>query len=231
MFTVSFKSTLLVLMAAASVAQVGTSNLLKFHARTPDQQIEAQFFDDPNSRPLQPNVTRTEEFEQAAPPHKMPDYSAYLRDTVCAADLVALGRTVSQQSFVTGHESTIFTEYQFAVDEWLRGSVVFDRPQGVTTITVALKGGRIDTDAGPIVVENEDPLTPNRQYIVFLKRIPNTSSYHLTAPTLVAASVGTSMKTHRDVPDALRYGDKPTPSLLADIRRSAGSCGGRGGAR
>lgn len=214
-------------LSAANQQQstVATPNLLKFHAKTAEQKVRARFFDYPNSRPLRPNTIKNDEFERAAPPHALPDYEAYLRKEVCGAELVALGRPMSQEAFVTISETTIFTDYAFAVDQWLRGLVTYDRPQASTTLTVTLRGGKIDTDAGPIEVQNEQPLTRDHQYILFLRRIPETASYQVSAPTLVSNSVVTSMDSPRDVPESLLHGTKPINLVLADIHRIASSCG------
>jgi len=227
--SLSINAIVLVLAAALSArgqqqATVVTPRLANFHAKSPDQQVKARLFDDPIMGPLKPNTVRVESNERAAPPHSPPDYATYLRRVVCQADLVALDRPSSQETFVTDTESSIFTDYVFRVDQWLRGTAS-------TEITVTLRGGKINTDDGPIEVEDEDLLTLGGQYVVFLKPIPNTSSYLLNAPTVMAGTVAKSMKAKRDVPPALLHGDKATATVLADLRNFARSCGSQGGVK
>jgi hypothetical protein len=200
------------------------TNLAPFRAITADQRVRAATFDRPTNRPLQPNQTRLEDVESMSLPHDAPEYASFIRDLVCQSDLVVVGRATTKQSFLTETGSSIFTDYSFAPEESLRGGAVFRQPTSHTTVEVSLKGGTIQTPNGPIEVRNEQPLDLGDPYLLFLKRIPKTSSFELSGPHFTIGSPAPRLRSRHEVPATLANGDKSTNTVLADLRAAASKC-------
>lgn len=217
------------LLLAAFVTGTATQmqsdkNLAPFRAVTPDQKVRAATFDRPTNPPLRPNQTTFEDQESAVPPHEAPEYSSFIRDLVCQSDLVVVGKATTRQSFVTETNSTIFTDYSFAPEEVLRGGTVFRQPTGNTTVEVSLRGGTIQTPNGPIEVRNEQPLDLGDRYLLFLKRIPKTSSFELSGPHFTVGSLAPRARSRHELPNPLVTDDKTTNTFLADLRAAASRC-------
>jgi hypothetical protein len=200
-----------------------------FRAVTPDQKVRATTFDRPTNPPLLPNQTLFEDQESSLPPHESPEYSSFIRDLVCQSDLVAVGKAITRRSFVTETNSTIFTDYSFAPEELLRGGTVFRQPAGNTTVEVSLRGGTIQTPNGPIEVRNEQPLDLGDRYLLFLKRIPKTSSFELAGPHFTLGSLAPRLRSRHEMPNPLVTGAKSTTTVLADLRAAASKCQKGGG--
>jgi hypothetical protein len=200
----------------------------QFHATTDDQRTTASFFDIKGT-PLRPNTTRAVGSDKDNVPGPLPSYAEFLQTRICSSDLVVVGTPRSKRAFLTPRETSIFTEYDFAVTEWLRGGPGNRQPvAGTTTLTVALVGGRIETADGPLQVTDDPPLNLNQPYVLLLKRIPSTASYQLETSALAIGATATALQGHRRVPPDLASGNRPSPSVLADVRQFAKTCSGGG---
>lgn len=211
-------------LANGSAIQVQSdTDLAPFRATTPEQKVRAAAFDQKNV-PLRPNQTRIEDGEWALPPHDPPEYSSFVRDLVCRSDLVVVGRPTKKQSFLTETDSSIFTDYSFAAEEYLRGETVFRQPTNDTTVAVSLRGGRILTPGGPLEVKNEQPLEFGDRYLLFLKGIAKTSSFELSGPHFTIGGTIPRVQSRHELPTLLASGDKSTSAVLADLRAAAATC-------
>ena len=219
------------LASGSAIQAPGNDDLAPFRAISPEQKVRAATFDQPNSAPLRPNETRIFDDEWALPPHDPPDYASFIRDLVCQGDLVVVGRATTKQSFLTESGSSIFTDYAFAAEEYLRGETVFRQPTNDTTIAVSLTGGTIQTPRGPLEARDggRRPLDFGERYLLFLKRIPKTSSFELSGPHFTVGGGTPSVQSRHELPTALAKGDKSTTTLLADLRAAAATCQRSGG--
>lgn len=225
-----------VVAAALCVVTLGaqqapqTPSWPKFHGTTDDQQKQAVFFD-LKGTPLKPNTSRSVGSDKDNPPPGPPlTYVDFLQAKVCSSELVVVGTPKSKQSFLTVNETSIFTDYDVAVTEWVRGGPGNRQPGAVSTLTVALVGGRIDTEDGALQVTDDPPLTLNQPYLLFLKHIPSAASLQLEAPTLEIGAAITALKGHRRVPSDLTSGNRQSSAVLADVRQFVAKCP-RGGAQ
>jgi hypothetical protein len=179
---------------------------------------------------LKPDSVKVDDREEGLLSRPLDD-EAFIRTSVCGGDAVVLGRPISSQSLLTPSESSIFTEYNVPVDEWLRGSVGDkSRPRANTSIQVALLGGQLDTSLGRLAVVGDPPLALNQTYVLFLKLIPGTTSYQLSGPAvLVADGKVKAIKGTRQAPSTLINGEIQADALVGDIRRAARGCLAAGG--
>lgn len=211
------------LVASTKAQTASDTALAPFRAITPDQQIRAARFDRPTNPPLQPNHTIFEDVESALPPHDPPEYEPFLQNLVCGSDLVVVGRATQKRSFLTKTNSSLFTDYSFAPEELIHGGTVLRRP-GSTAIEVSLQGGVIDTPNGRIEVTNQPPLNFGDRYLLFLRQIPQTSSFELAGPQFTIDGVSPRLRSRHELPTRLANGEKNTTTVLADIRAAAAKC-------
>jgi hypothetical protein len=233
MFMTMRSPTRCVIVVALLLAKVETGiamqtprdgDLAGFRAKTPGQKVRASTFDQPNNPPLRPNQTRFENEEWAIPPHDPPEYSSFIRELVCQSDLVVVGRAIRKQSFMTETDSSIFTDYSFAPEESLRGGAVYRQPTSDTTVEVSLRGGTIQTPSGPIEVKNEQPLDLGDRSLLFLKRIPKTSSFELSGPHFTIAGGTPRVRSRHELPAILASGGRSTNAVLEELRAAAAKC-------
>jgi hypothetical protein len=200
----------------------------EFHGTTDDQRRKADLFDLAGVSPLEPNASRGVGSDKENLPGPIPPYAEFLQFKICSSDVVAVGTPRSKQAFLTSHESSILTDYDFVVTESMRGGAGNGQPTVVTHLTVTLVGGRIDTKAGPLEVTDDPPLDLNQPYILLLSRIPATRSYELRAPALALGSTATALQGNRRAPPELLSGSLQSSVVLADVRRLAATCASGG---
>jgi hypothetical protein len=137
--------------------------------------------------------------------------SEALRSRVCSSDAVVLGRTEARKALLTVSESWLFTDYTFAVADWLHPSN--EKPQ--PSITVSVSGGEVRVgDVTLRVVEGRPTpvLAVPASYVLFLKTIKNADAFQLMsgAPIKLTASM-----------DQIRT---DSTGLLRSIREAGESC-------
>lgn len=201
------------------------NDLSAFRPKTTDEKARAAVFAQKVSRPLEPNTTRVDNVEDDNfPPGPPLVYSSFLQEVVCESDAVVAGVAARKQALLTDDDSAIFTDYAVGVEEALRGIPIHKVPVIDTTLLVSLRGGSIQTRIGTFEVRDQVPLEARDRYVFFLKRIPKTSGYTMSAPQLVITRDHPEVRSRSLIPNELKGGSVSTRSLLADLREAARSC-------
>lgn len=217
------------LLAAAASAQIPARTYPSLHPSTPDGRVRADFFDRAGVPRLAPGSTLNE-IGSLGPQAARPDYEPFLTELVCTSDAVVAGFPLTSQAFLTPSESMIFTDYGMAVETWVRPNLPSgsDRPRSSSVIIVSLRGGKLIVEPGQTLeVASQPALELSKRYVLFLKLIPDTSSYRLSFAPFVVEASGPAIQTERLVhrlPDALIGGKKPMAAFVSDLRKIAAGC-------
>jgi len=112
----------------------------------------------------------------STPAHPYPD--PFLEAFASSADAVVVGTTQSSVSALSEHQSFIFTDWTIAVNEVIKNNsassievgaqIIVTRPGG----TLVLNGRNVKINMASFL-----PFRQNRQYVLFLKYIPQTGAY------------------------------------------------------
>jgi hypothetical protein len=109
----------------------------------------------------------------------------YFGNLAGESDAVIRGRVTKKTSQVTEDDSFIFTDYDVLIIEVFKNHASFPLTTG-GSLTVTLPGGKVLLD-GVIVKARDDAFAPlplkNHEVILFLRFIPETSSYKVTRDT------------------------------------------------
>lgn len=103
---------------------------------------------------------------------------SFLTEIGYDADAVIIGTPKSKKSQITEDEAFIFTDYEVAISEVLKGNLTSPSQAG-ENIVVTRTGGKIKYKGRVISAVDEGfrPFHLGNQYLLFLKYIPSTSSY------------------------------------------------------
>ena len=124
----------------------------------------------------------------------------------------------------------IFTDYGMVVETWVQPNLPpgSERPRSSSLITVSLRGGKLIPEPGQVLeVISQPALELSKRYVLFLKLIPDTSSYRLSFAPFVIEASGPTIQTERLVhrmPEALAGGKKSMAAFVTDLRKVAAGC-------
>ncbi|HEV8368663.1 MAG TPA: hypothetical protein VGQ39_11990 [Pyrinomonadaceae bacterium] len=103
----------------------------------------------------------------------------YLNALVCASDAIVQGTIKSKSSQLTELGTNIFTDYELIIENVLKGSDLPTPIQLNSNITVTREGGTVKLNGRILRVAHtsQPALKVNKDYILFLKRVPATGAY------------------------------------------------------
>jgi hypothetical protein len=106
------------------------------------------------------------------------DLQKFVRDLTCQADVVLVGSVRSKDSYLTDDETFIFSEYKVRVKEVIKNNNAFPLQPG-THVEVVYPGGAVLIDGRKVraIDKSFHPLKANKEYLLFLKYIPETGAY------------------------------------------------------
>ncbi|HTG15458.1 MAG TPA: hypothetical protein VK747_09350 [Blastocatellia bacterium] len=104
---------------------------------------------------------------------------SFLQKNLCDADAVVLVSVQSKSSQLTTDEDYVFTDYQLVVGETLKDNLAYTIGNSGQQITLTRSGGFVRVDGHNIKVVDSvfKPLEIDKQYLLFLKFIPETLTY------------------------------------------------------
>jgi hypothetical protein len=102
----------------------------------------------------------------------------FLEKISCKADAVVLGTVSGKTAHLTEDETFVYTQYQFSVKQVLKNNSDSFIDEN-TSLEVTRPGGLIKLDNQLIRVEDQSykPLQNNKDYLLFLKFIPDVNGY------------------------------------------------------
>jgi hypothetical protein len=160
-------------------------------------------------------------------------FTSLLQDLTCRAEIVVVGKAQNSMSHLSASGAAIYTDYEFAVETVFKSNlplrlnptprVVITRPGGILPVV----GGFVRYDNGLLPT-----LKPNRQYLLFLRQLPQTAAYEpaqdarkrLVFSTFELRPNGTQWRAYRDAymnRDFPELGDR---SLRSAITSSVSNC-------
>lgn len=105
--------------------------------------------------------------------------SQFLEKLSCEADTIVVGIVENKQSHLSADETFVYTAYDFQIIRIIKDNLNY--PLEVNkTITVARPGGLIKIDNKQVIKfddANYKPLQINKDYILFLKFVPEANGY------------------------------------------------------
>jgi hypothetical protein len=144
----------------------------------------------------------------------------FLSDSICAADAVVVAVVKSKSSQLTENETFLFTDYELAVDEVLKNTHATSLQSG-SEITITRPGGFVHLDNRKVraVDTSYQPLETGKQYVFFLRFIPNSGAYAAlnSRSSFQVSKKGKIVKlTDEQLPSDLE--DCPTGQFLSQVR-------------
>lgn len=109
-----------------------------------------------------------------------PNKFQVLQRVSCRADAVVLGRINAKYSQLTENQSFVFTDYEIAVGDVIKNNSSLDLSKtGGFTLTAQGGSVRLNNNIFRVVVERSIPLRVGKEYIFFLKYLPDSQSFKL----------------------------------------------------
>ncbi|HEX8176256.1 MAG TPA: hypothetical protein VF543_14160 [Pyrinomonadaceae bacterium] len=144
---------------------------------------------------------------------------AFLKNLASNADVVVIGRVTNKSSQLTENGAFVFTDYDLAVEEVLKGNSS-NNIQSQSSIAVTRPGGKILLEGRVVTATDRvfKPLAIGGRYLLFLKYIPTTGAYHAVNNKGSFELVDNkSIKLLNEATDAPRV-DKDAASFINDVR-------------
>lgn len=146
---------------------------------------------------------------------------SFLQENVCDADAIVQASVQSKSSQLTTDEDYVFTDYQLVVGEILKDNLAHTIGSSEQQITLTRSGGFVSVNGHNIKAVDRvfKPLEMGKQYLLFLKFIPETLTYRsLNSRTGFLLERGQMFKlTDEGLPKELENGSN-AESFLATIR-------------
>jgi len=108
---------------------------------------------------------------EPAPPPSPPETDAdRISALACRSEIIIVGHPESQRALLNKSETFLFTDFEVAVERWIRPAGTVAR-----TVSVSLAGGQVEV-AGRLLTATYDPLPKLRQpYVFSLRKLPDSA--------------------------------------------------------
>jgi hypothetical protein len=104
-----------------------------------------------------------------------------LQKVSCKTDVIVRGKIKDKGSQLTENQSFVFTDYDIEIEDVIKNSSPMDLVK-TKGLTLTAKGGsiKLDNRVFKVIVERSVPLRVGKDYIFFLKYLPDSQSFSLT---------------------------------------------------
>jgi hypothetical protein len=168
-------------------------------------------------------------------PHPVPsDFASYVGRMVEAADAIVVGTARGRKAQLTEDETFIFTKYELAVEEVLKGGSAAAAVRPNDTIVVARSGGKMKLNGKDVIAEDDSfkPLKVGERYLLFINHLPEKNLYTAfnSAGSFLLKGNKIFKLTEESLPAELKDGGDAAALLrvISEVRnRAAASAPGR----
>lgn len=170
-------------------------------------------------------VTAMPGLPELSPVGELSTPETFLQNLAAKSDAIVVGTIASKSSQLTENGTFIFTDYDVAVKEVLKDNKANTiQPQSI--IEVTRPGGRVLLQGRAITARDKNfkPLEIGEPYLLFLKYVPTTNSYHAVSDKGSFKLTGNKVEPLTEAPDTLRI-DKDATSFISDVRAAIAASG------
>lgn len=154
-------------------------------------------------------------------PSAAPGGRGSLERVACGSDVILLGVVERQQSKLTPDEKSVVTE----LDVRVTGLVKAGDVGHASLISVQRPGGsvKVGDHWARVRYRSFHSLRPNRSYLLFLRRIPETGNYHTFDP-FSAFELGPGTEIFKTTDEQGIASPRQRPEMIREVRAMLASC-------